>query len=104
MRGRAIGSAVVSAGALVGGCVGGGDEGWAGHVGGEGGAMVASGGCPVKGLVLCHVGGAGVAVRELSVALVKGNEVVYREALHVYATAGGTVASAGAMVPTVDSD
>jgi hypothetical protein len=32
---------------------------------------IKSGGCPVKGLVLCHVRGAGVAVRELSVALVK---------------------------------
>jgi hypothetical protein len=31
------------------------------------------------------------ALRELGVALVKGNEVVYREALHVYATAGGTL-------------
>jgi hypothetical protein len=44
------------------------------------------------------------ALRELSVALVKGNEVVYREALHVYATTGGTVARAGAMVPTVDPE
>jgi hypothetical protein len=42
--------------------------------------------------------------RDLSVALVKGNKVVYREALHVYATAGGTVARAGAMVPTVDPE
>jgi hypothetical protein len=41
------------------------------------------------------------ALRELSVALVKGNEVVYREALHVYATAGGTAAHVGATVPTV---
>jgi hypothetical protein len=41
-------------------------------------------------------------LRELSVALVNGNEVVYREALHVYATAGGT--AAGAMVPTVDPE
>jgi hypothetical protein len=30
------------------------------------------------------------ALRELGVALVKGNEVTHREALHVYATAGGT--------------
>jgi hypothetical protein len=45
--------------------------------------------------------------RELSVALVQGNEVatmVYREALHVYATAGGTVARVGATVPTVDPE
>jgi hypothetical protein len=33
---------------------------------------------------------------ELSVAWIKGNEVVYREALHVYATTGGTAARAGA--------
>jgi hypothetical protein len=32
------------------------------------------------------------ALCELSVALVKGKEVVYRDALHVYATAGGTAA------------
>jgi hypothetical protein len=44
------------------------------------------------------------ALRELGVALVQGNEVVYREALHVYATAGGTVACVGAMVPTVDPE
>jgi hypothetical protein len=44
------------------------------------------------------------ALRELSVALVKGNEIMYREALHVYATAGGTVARAGAPVPTVDPE
>jgi hypothetical protein len=36
------------------------------------------------------------APRELSVALIKGNEVVYREALHVYATTGSTAARAGA--------
>jgi hypothetical protein len=30
------------------------------------------------------------ALRDLSVALVKGNEVVYLDALHVYATAGST--------------
>jgi hypothetical protein len=44
------------------------------------------------------------ALRELSVALVKRNEVVYREALHVYAIAGGTAARAGATVPTVDPE
>jgi hypothetical protein len=44
------------------------------------------------------------ALRELSVALVKRNEVVYREALLVYATAGNTAASAGATVPTVDPE
>jgi hypothetical protein len=43
-------------------------------------------------------------LRELSVALVKGNEVVYREALHVYATAGSTAARVGATVPTVDPE
>jgi hypothetical protein len=44
------------------------------------------------------------ALRELGVALVKGNEVVYREALHVYATAGSTAARVGATVPTVDPE
>jgi hypothetical protein len=44
------------------------------------------------------------ALRELSIALVSGNEVVYREASHVYATTGGTAARAGAMVPTVDPE
>jgi hypothetical protein len=44
------------------------------------------------------------ALRELSVALVKGDEVVSREALHVYAAAGGTAARVGAMVPTVDPE
>jgi hypothetical protein len=44
------------------------------------------------------------ALRELGVALAKGNEVVYREALHVYATAGGTAARVGATVPTVDPE
>jgi hypothetical protein len=39
------------------------------------------------------------ALRELSVALVRGNEVVYREALLVYATA-----SVGATVLTVDPE
>jgi hypothetical protein len=41
------------------------------------------------------------ALRELSATLVKGNEVVYREALHVYAIAGSTTARVGATVPTV---
>jgi hypothetical protein len=41
------------------------------------------------------------ALHEFSVALVKGNEVVYCEALHMYATASGTAARAGA---TVDPD
>jgi hypothetical protein len=40
------------------------------------------------------------ALRELGVALVKGNEVVCREALH----AGGTAARVGATVPTVDPE
>jgi hypothetical protein len=44
------------------------------------------------------------ALQELGVALVKGTEVVYREALHVYATAGGTAARVGATVPTVDPE
>jgi hypothetical protein len=44
------------------------------------------------------------ALHELSVALVKGNEVVYREALLVYATASSTEARAGATVPTVDPE
>jgi hypothetical protein len=44
------------------------------------------------------------ALRELGVALVKGNDVVYREALHVYATAGGTAARVGTTVPTVDPE
>jgi hypothetical protein len=42
------------------------------------------------------------ALRELSVVLAKQNEVVYREALHVHATAGGTTARSGATVPTMD--
>lgn len=42
------------------------------------------------------------ALRELSVALVRGNAIVYREALTVYATAGGTAALAGATVPSAD--
>jgi hypothetical protein len=44
------------------------------------------------------------ALRELSVALVKGDEVVSREDLHVYATAGGSAARVGAMVPIVDPE
>jgi hypothetical protein len=44
------------------------------------------------------------ALRELSTALVIGNEVVYREALHVYATAGDTTARVDATVPTVDPE
>jgi hypothetical protein len=44
------------------------------------------------------------ALRELGVALVKGNEEVHREALHVYATAGGTAAHVGATVLTVDPE
>jgi hypothetical protein len=44
------------------------------------------------------------ALQELGVALVKGNEVVHRKVLHVYATAGGTAARVGAMVPTVDPE
>jgi hypothetical protein len=44
------------------------------------------------------------ALRDLSIALVKGNEEVYREALHVYATAGGTAAHTGATVPAVDPE
>jgi hypothetical protein len=43
------------------------------------------------------------ALRELGVALVKG-KVVYREDLHVSATAGGTAAHKGATVPTVDPE
>jgi delta-aminolevulinic acid dehydratase/porphobilinogen synthase len=41
------------------------------------------------------------AIRELSAALVKGNEAMYREALHVFATAGSTPV---ATVPTVDPE
>jgi hypothetical protein len=41
------------------------------------------------------------ALRELNVALVKGNEVVHREALHVYATSGGTAACAGGTVQLI---
>jgi hypothetical protein len=42
------------------------------------------------------------ALRELGVAFV--NEVLCREALHVYATAGDTAARVGATVPTVDPE
>lgn len=52
---------VVGAGVLVGAGVDGGHGGWAGHVEGKGGAMVASSRCPVKGPEVCRVGGAGVA-------------------------------------------
>jgi hypothetical protein len=44
------------------------------------------------------------ALRELSVALFKRNMVAYREALHVYATAGGIAARAGATVHTVNPE
>jgi hypothetical protein len=44
------------------------------------------------------------ALRELSVALTRGNEIAYREALSVYATAAGTAATAGAAVATVDCE
>jgi hypothetical protein len=44
------------------------------------------------------------ALCELGVLLVKGNDVEYKEALHVYATAGGTAARVGATVPTVDPE
>jgi hypothetical protein len=44
------------------------------------------------------------ALREVSVALTRRNEIVYREALSMYATAGGTAATAGAAVPTVDCE
>jgi hypothetical protein len=49
MRGRAVGAVVVGTGALVGVGVGGWNGGWAGHVGGKGGAMVASSGWTVEG-------------------------------------------------------
>jgi hypothetical protein len=44
------------------------------------------------------------ALRELSVALTRGNEIVYRTALRVYARADGTAATAGAAVPTLDCE
>jgi hypothetical protein len=40
--------------------------------------------------------------RELGVTLCVGNELVYREARHVYAAAGGTRARMGMHVPTAD--
>jgi hypothetical protein len=40
----------------------------------------------------------------LLVQMIKFLFVVYREALHVYATAGGTAARVGATVPTVDPE
>jgi hypothetical protein len=42
------------------------------------------------------------ALRELGISLCVGNEVVYREGLHVYAAAGGTRARMGMHVPTAD--
>jgi hypothetical protein len=42
------------------------------------------------------------ALRELGVALVQGNDVVYRKLWHVYAAAGVTAARAGAFEPNVD--
>jgi hypothetical protein len=42
------------------------------------------------------------ALRERGVALCVGNELVYREAMHVYAAAGGTRARMGLHVPTAD--
>jgi hypothetical protein len=42
------------------------------------------------------------ALRELGVALVQGNELVYREAMCLYVTAGVTAAMAGAAVPTAE--
>jgi hypothetical protein len=42
------------------------------------------------------------ALRELGATLCMGNELVYREGLHVYAAAGGTCARTGMHVPTAD--
>jgi hypothetical protein len=42
------------------------------------------------------------ALRELGLSLCVGNELVYREGLHVYAAAGGTRARMGMHVPTAD--
>jgi hypothetical protein len=42
------------------------------------------------------------ALRELYVALVQGNEVIYRQAMTVHATAEGTAPTLGAVVPTVE--
>jgi hypothetical protein len=44
------------------------------------------------------------ALCELSVALVKGDQVMYSKALHVYATTGSTVVCTGATVPDVDPE
>jgi hypothetical protein len=41
---------------------------------------------------------------ELNGALTLSNAMVQREAISVYATAGGTAATAGAAVPTVDCE
>jgi hypothetical protein len=41
-------------------------------------------------------------LRELGVTLCVGNELVYREAMHVYAAAGGTRAHMSLHVPTAD--
>jgi hypothetical protein len=60
-RGRAVDGVVIGTGALGGAGVGSGEGGSAVRVRGDGGAMVASSGCPVKGPVLCGVGGSGVA-------------------------------------------
>jgi hypothetical protein len=40
--------------------------------------------------------------RELFVALVRGNKLVYGEAMSFYATAGRRAATPGAVVPTLD--
>jgi hypothetical protein len=42
------------------------------------------------------------ALRELGDTFCVGNELVYREAMHVYAAAGGTRARMGLHVPTAD--
>jgi hypothetical protein len=44
------------------------------------------------------------ALPELCGTLVRRNEVVYQEATSAYATAGGTAARPGAVVPTVDAE
>jgi hypothetical protein len=44
------------------------------------------------------------ALRALSVARTRRNEIVYKGSLSVYATAGGMAATAGAAVPTVDCE
>jgi hypothetical protein len=43
-----------------------------------------------------------ILLRELGVTLCIGNELVCREAMHVYAAAGGTRARMGLHVPTAD--